>query len=407
MKSKEMIIINDGQRIERSFAEKHQITEYCDVRNGIMTISFVGTIIQRDLCIISFPKHYEVSSFSDNDGECIKKILTLISMSRISSGSFDNGEKKEFPVRAYWEIANYYKKFGLYKDSEKYNELGYVGNVDWNRTVNTSNKLIVKNGIIFSPFVLRKTRNKSVLLSECMDFALGDAANYSEMISVIFNYNRKGNNRIFENLEYVTIQLNRIKANYFKDAEKRLIHGLIEYMEWKSRLKDNVRLLTLKFEDYWEKMVEVYLNGNFGGYTDDKIEFIENSSASFKKPKQYYVESNAIRKKRGSQGNDLFYRIELDHLYVDDVVYVFDSKYFNQDIRDMNYKQAYYHYHMKTLYPNQQIVNGLIMPTNKNYYTKTHIDRSDIDGVKIIEHYINLPSVIDYVLKHKKNIDFK
>ena len=35
----------------------------------------------------------------------------------------------------------------------------------------------------------------------------------------------------------------------------------------------------------------------------------------------------------------------------------------------------------------------------KNYYTKIHVDRTDLDGVKIIEHYINLNSVLEYYSK--------
>lgn len=32
----------------------------------------------------------------------------------------------------------------------------------------------------------------------------------------------------------------------------------------------------------------------------------------------------------------------------------------------------------------------------KNYYTKIHVDRTDLDGVKIVENYINLNSVLDH-----------
>ena len=188
MKSKELIILNDGQEIKKSEAEELNIIEYCDVRNGKFTVSFVGVIIQREKLIASFPKHYDISSMDNSAEECIKKILSLISLSRISSGSFDKGDNAEFPIKAYWEIASYFKKFGLYKDSEKYNELGYAGNVDWNRTVNQSNKLMGKDGIIYFPFVLRKTRDTSVFLSECMDYVLADAFNYADMIRIVLNY---------------------------------------------------------------------------------------------------------------------------------------------------------------------------------------------------------------------------
>lgn len=40
-----------------------------------------------------------------------------------------------------------------------------------------------------------------------------------------------------------------------------------------------------------------------------------------------------------------------------------------------------------------------IQDTEKNYYTKIHVDRTDLDGVKIVEHYINLNLVLDYYSK--------
>ena len=45
--------------------------------------------------------------------------------------------------------------------------------------------------------------------------------------------------------------------------------------------------------------------------------------------------------------------------------------------------------------PVEKIVNGLILPTEGPYLSKTHIDRSDIDGVYIQEHYLNLREVME------------
>ena len=94
-------------------------------------------------------------------------------------------------------------------------------------------------------------------------------------------------------------------------------------------------------------------------------------------------------------------------IYIDDsveVIYLFDSKYFNKDVSEFNYKQAYY-YHLKNLYPNYKIYNGLILPTQKKYYSKVHINRDFIenttiknDGLKIMEYYINLKKIIDEYL---------
>ena len=65
-------------------------------------------------------------------------------------------------------------------------------------------------------------------------------------------------------------------------------------------------------------------------------------------------------------------------------------------MEQLNYKQLFYHYNLKQKYPKYIIYNGLLLPTEKNYYKNIHVDRTDLDEVKIVEHYINLNSVLDY-----------
>ena len=65
-------------------------------------------------------------------------------------------------------------------------------------------------------------------------------------------------------------------------------------------------------------------------------------------------------------------------------------------MEQLNYKQLFYQYNLKQKYPEFCIYNGLLLPTEKTYYTKIHVDRTDLDGVKIVEHYINLNSVLDH-----------
>ena len=51
-----------------------------------------------------------------------------------------------------------------------------------------------------------------------------------------------------------------------------------------------------------------------------------------------------------------------------------------------------------------EIINGLLLPTERKYHINVHIDRTDLDDVKIIEHFINLKEVI---INYRKNrLDF-
>lgn len=396
MNQQRIEIINDGQTVDDEFVTSWEILDYCDQYNGKLTISFVGVIIKNKNILFSFPKHYKVSEIKEEQTYCMKQILYILSKSKSTYGSFDKGLKGEFPVKSYYGILNHYKKYGLYLSNETYFENGYEGNVDWTRTINKSNKVVQKNGVVFFPFVIKKTRDKSVFISECMDYVLRDASNYRDFITTIIPYQSKNKNPIFRNLRYVLSELKRIRNLYFKDIEKKLINNLINYIEWKSKNKDNVRLLTLKFENYWETMINEYLNDKFIEIKNDKIVWGNSEGIVFCKPDMEYVESDETIKK---EKNRNLYKVQYDHISIDDIdkrVIIFDSKYFNNEVNELNYKQLFYHYNLMQKYKGYTIDNGLLIPTEQEYYTKIHIDRVDLDGVKIIEHYINLNEVLNH-----------
>lgn len=398
MELKNIQYTNDGKQVDKKFVETWNISDYCDVYNRVITISFVGVIVFKERVLFSFPKHYSVENLSDKEKlECMKEILAVISMNRINKGSFDNNTKAlrdEFPLRSYLEVMNYFRKYGLYKSTEKYTQEGYNGRINWNKTINRANKILQDKDVMFYPFILNKVRDKDIFISECMDFVLNDALKYKSLITRIINYNSKFNNKLFSNIKYVINHLKQIKSSYFKDSEKKLIDSLIEYFSWKSRLKDNMRMLTLKFENYWENMINVYLNGKFLSVEDDKIMWSDNMEVQnrFGKSGGLSVESKETENRLNRKAR----MVEYDHFMIkEDVVYIFDSKYYNE-VTSLNYKQLFYHYKLKQRHPNSRIINGLLLPTYKEYYTSIHIDRIDLDNVKIVEHYLNLREVISY-----------
>lgn len=396
MSQQEIQIVNDGQAVDKDFVNSWDISDYCDQYNGSLTISFVGAVIKNEKILFSFPKHYKVEGNDHDQVSCMKQILYILSKVKSSYGSFDKGIKGEFPIKAYLGILMHYKKYGLYLSNEQYYESGYAGNIDWNRTVNNSNKIIQKKGIVFFPFTIKKNRGKRVFVSECMNYVLADASRYKKFINTIMPYEYINKSNIFKNLRYVLNELKKIRNLYFKDIEKRLINNLIEYIEWKSTTRENVSLITLKFENYWESMINEYLNDRFCGIEEDQILWGENKQNKFSKPEMEYVESVEKRSQCRSRSP---YKIQYDHIFVDNdnnKIILFDSKYFNAEVNQLNYKQLFYHYNLKQKYPEFLIYNGLLLPTEKNYYTKLHVDRTDLDGVKIIEHYINLNSVLEY-----------
>lgn len=402
MKLDNFTFVNDGQSVSDDFIKEWDIRSYCDVYNNKSTISFVGIVIKKNGILYSLPKHYDIDK---NVFRTMDKILKLIELNRNSLGSFDNGLKEEFPIKAYLRVASYFKIYGLYTSKISKIINGYDGNIDWQRTIKKSNNIVTNSGVVFFPFKIKKKYNINVFLSECMEYVLEDAGRYKDFIPNIISYKKSYKSRLFDNLDFVIKNLKKIKNNYFKDHEKYLIQGLIDYLSWKSSNSNNVKLLTLKFEDYWEKMIEVYLNKNFENYIDDKIIWGANPGLKFYKPDKFYVENN-IEEKLDSEMYRCF-KVEFDHYCkIEDTIYIFDSKYFgNYDI-GLNYKQLFYEYFLRQKYDKAIIVNGLLIPTNKQYSTRIHIDRTDLDGVKIIEHYINLEDVLDCAFDNRKLLKF-
>lgn len=406
--------INDGDELEKSDVEYWNLNNHIKQSQNKLRVDFVGFIIKKDKVLLSFPKKYDYNSLTSDEEKIniLKKIIGIVVSEERSKGSYDINNKEEFPYKAYFDVMMYYKTYGLHFHEYKENKMGYAGNINWNKTFKKSEKYIYDNNIIFMPFVINKKITLSNFISECMEYILTDVyLNYSKYLEEFIMYNSKSSNTIFEDFELCYRQLLLIKNNYFKDIEKKLIEALINYFKWKSEHSDSIKMITTKFEIYWEMLVNSYLNNNFVE-VDENYDLVLNKNYKkiiFKKERDY-IEHDDIRR-----NNKNSYFIEFDHLHVNEenkIIYLFDSKYFNDDVNKFNYKQAYYYYHLKNRYTDYVIYNGLILPTAKEYYSKIHVNRDFIsntniknDGLKIIEYYINLSDVIeDYLRKCKGKI---
>lgn len=399
MDGKLIEIINDGQVVTQDFMERWEIQSYCKHYNNSIIISFVGVVIKKESILMSFPKHYEASYNLYENVNNMKKISRLISLNNVGVSSFSGEDRIEFPINAYLSVVSYYKKYGLYSANHKYYEASKSGKINWKKTIDRSNKITQTNGILFFPFITEKNKNMNVFLSECMNYVLSDALRFKDYLSFVVPYKKTPVNKLFDNTKQVLKKLAALGTRYFKDEEKRLIHGIVEYISWKASSSQKFKIITLDFELYWEKMVHYYLREHFYQYKNDQIIWKNNQNRNFEKISGLHVESKIIReaKKNRSDGSRS-YQIEFDHFWFDhdnNTCYLFDSKYFSDEVKSLNYKQIFYHYYLIKKLPGVSIYNGLLIPTPKEYHVKNHIDRSDIDGIKITEHYLNLKSVLD------------
>lgn len=388
-------IINDGENITNDFIDKWNIYDLCNYYPNRKTINFVGIIIKRNDVLMSFPKKCHLNNETENEQiELIKKILHLFSKEKLNNIGVNQYDYNNFPIRAYYYILSYFKKYGLYKQKEiKYNK-DFIGNIDWYKTINASLKILQTNGIIFYPFIVKSSENVNVFISYCMDLVLYDAVQYSTFIEEIYRYKNKYNHLLNISFEMIINELKKIRNNYFKDIEKKLINNLIQYFEWKSSNLGIFRFVTTTFEYYWEQIVMSFLNHNNINIINDKM-IISKKIAS---DGIYVIDSDDIESKLTiAQNNTRKFKIKYDHIKIDSItkeIYLFDSKYYDK-IEVLNYKQMVYHYNLQSKYKNYKIINGLILPTSDKYSSRIHVDRSDIDNVKIVEHYLNIKELIN------------
>lgn len=392
----------DSYRVKPEYNELIEelgIEKYCTYIDGIWRADFVGFILTETATVVSFPKHY-CSDTDDITSRDIALLAKLMVNTRYLLGlDHDIGSYYNFPLSAYLNICNYYVKYGLYNEVRFSTEQNYSGRIDWANTMRKSSKLISGNNLIFIPFIVKKNITLEVFITECMVYVLNDGfKRFGKFFNIGINVNKKTRNRIFENKQLVIKQLNLLKSNHFKDSEKLLIQSLIDYFNWSNNNRNQTILVTKHFENYWEAMVEDYINTNLHNITEaGKLVFKDNSNRYQFGKEVESIESSAVRDSTTSRN----FSVEYDHLYLDSEnrAYLFDSKYY-QSIRELDFKQMAYFYILKSseIYANKQVINGLILPTEEEYYSRTHLDTRDRKGLLeelfIVEHYLNVKEVI-------------
>lgn len=415
MKKKTPICINDGEVFDGKKIDGFQIDNLLRSTNGTTTINFVGVIISKDNILISFPKHFDHEKLSiEEKKEYAKAIASLlVKGSSTTSPKNKEGKSNEFPLDSYLSVVNYYKKFGIYNKKIRVENKINQGRPNWKKTIKKSQKVIQENGIVFLPVISIKNKNSSEFLSDCMQFILSNTfTQYSDILNFVLPYKNFPSDNIFKNYKACVRKLKLIKNSYFKDTEKELIQSMIKYFEWMSTRNGIMAITTTDFPSYWESMIHVLLNKTFSGISDDKLILKNEPTYKFvKRTENTESEENRI------YSNTQRFSIEFDHLSISenkDEIILFDSKYM-KSISELNYKQAFYYYFLKEMYPQSTIHNGLIAPTHGAPYNKVHIDRTWIkgvskvkgysDGLKIVVHYLNLKTVIDFSLSNI--LDFK
>lgn len=412
------VVLQDGVAISKEFENKYKdIFSLADFRhrdNDIVT-DFVGFVTHNNDVFVSFPKHFyseiELSQINENTDikadikllfNCIRKAILKKTLTSIG---INDDLNKNYPMRAFFQIYDYYQKYGLYYDEIKTQKLGGTGKVNWNKTIKKSPVIISNGNIIFNPIITDSNKKNAVFISECMAYAINSTI---EKFSFLLNYSKVDydiGNSGWDNKETIVNKLRSVLNEIFKDYQKKLIMNLIEFFEHMESGNKTIRMTINSFNLIWEQILENYLNCYFIGISCDG--FLEFSDTKNKKMRNFT---------KGSEITDLSeneYRVEPDYYYFGfDYKLILDAKYYDE-VKGLNYKQAAYyfllkhHNQFKNDIKNWKTYNLLLLPTSnsdeeknkKKHYILNPIYNNNEVNFVINEQYFYIKGLMEKFIK--------
>lgn len=395
--------IDSERDIKQSFL--YDINTGEKINEKEVTYNFVGFMTNDENNIfISFPKKYQPIEIEQDSRYIFQCIATHMQRKpELYIGNINNKNfKSNYPFSAFFNIYNYYLKYGLYMEDRIFIKENVGGKVSWKDTISRANKCLIDGELIVYPIYYRKKYQFSNFITECMI----NAINYTlEKFQVFIGIEpidfSMTHIDLIENKEYVLNVLNQIRQQTFKDNEIELIDFLIEFYLG-INIGGNYYLKHYSFSSVWEDMVEFYLRKYYK-------EIDKNNAIIFDKSKSYnhnfYKETFHTNLAKTSQ------YISPDHyLAYGDTQLIFDAKYYNE-IRGMNYKQISYVFMLKELRKSigcipeySKTYSALILPSNVRD-TKIHFKMDPLfnfsnKDIIITEEYLDIRDVIkSYISK--------
>lgn len=402
--------------IKRIFSLGTQDMEYSEEKKADI-YNVVGFVYYQEKILTIFPKHYfdvlqlEILNTEKKEIEDIKLLYKVIKKysenekTKAAARKYmgpDSAERydSDYPFSSFYEVYDYYRKFGLYKERTESIKANGNGRVSWKETIRKSQKIISNGNLIFSPLLTIKKNYQDVFLSECMAFVINYTLDcFHSFISL---KPVKGTAYKFDyinNIDYVIAKLNESKEQVFKDIHKKLVQSLIDFFVQYRNLSRSgrIQMKIRHFNMIWQTMMGNYLNHHFVGMDSigEQALFdmgISNSPIEFKN----------VRFDDVDKSPHAFY-IDVDHIaYEDKKLYIFDSKYYSSN-KHLNYKQLAYNELLRHHYSDvQQISNVLLLPGKVG--SGIHFEFGDayvgdrVIGTKIVEQFFEPEWIMrDYI----------
>lgn len=401
----------DGEKVDNEIKVKFGLDEKelrWSTEINASVYDFVGFVFKEDNILVVFPKHYtsiaQIDVLNDSHNECAYDIELLYGVIRRYSEKptvtskaktyigARNGYDSDYPFKPFFDVYDYFQRYGLYKEKEERIVPGSSGKVSWKKTIEKAQKIVSEGNLIFAPIYVKKKNLNSVFITDCMAFIIDHTIdNFHNFLSMKNTGYRRDRFDYLGNIDFVISQLNQYRNRVFKDIHKQLIVNMIEFfVQYKSRTKSKggkIHVNIKYFDKIWQDMVGQYLNKHFVGIngTADCIVFDDRQLVS---PIVFYDKSYTDI----DDSKHRFY-IDIDHVAQEgDSLYIFDSKYYFES-KHLNYKQYSYNEILRYYYPGvDNIYNALILPGEKDselhFALNSAYSGSRIMGNKIIEHYL-------------------
>lgn len=375
--------------------------------------NIVGFIFKDKKMLTVFPKHYyecfEIEKLNNQKKEAADDIRLLYRVIRKYSevekttaaarkymGAEDNDRyDADYPFAPFYEVYDYFRKYGLYKETENQVKSGGCGKILWKATMNKSNKIISGGNLLFAPLYVNRKNDRQVFITECMAFVIDYTLDYFHSFISMKKTGLKISKFDYqENTAYVIYRLNEAKNEVFKDIHKRLVQSLIDFFVQfnEKSVGGRIHVKITHYDMVWQKMVNNFLNRHFAGINpaDDSAVFDLNIDKS--------VVPFAVKAYKDIDTSHNNFRIEIDHIAFDShVLYIFDSKYYAV-LHELNYKQFSYAEILRYHYPDmKEMHNILLLPGRERTDIHFSLASGYIGqrkfGTKIIEQYLE-PKIV-------------
>ncbi len=425
MLKSEWFIIQEGNILSEGtytlFKDDFEIGDIGMKENNTYISKFVGFILKKDKCLISFPKHYFSPSILqkyqpvhaddklslNSDIKLLFRVIkkTAVKKSARSIG-IHNDINSSYPLYHFFNVYDYFLNYGLYTNKREIKMAGYSGKIDWKNTMLKSPLIVSNNNLLYLPMIMKRIVNEHAFISKCMAYVIDSTADFLSLLINIKRTNLEFRDINWNSNNIIIRYLREIKQSIFKDKQKKLVDSLIKFFENENKGNHSLFIKTRNFDLIWEEMIEFYLQHYFEKISENGyIQFSNDKNGEIKpfKKRTFYPD---IEESKGRSIEPDYYLLE------ENARYIFDGKYYNE-VTELNYKQIAYYFLLKHHESNKNegeliiTYNILILPTHRdtndeNNYVKhfqlNPLFNKDETNFSVKEQYCNMKNIMQCYL---------